>query len=111
VYSGAAPNLTNFMTRNTVAGAMFDLLTEDARTDVWEAGPEEFTAKYLEGVSLENLNGVELREWLRNAPAKKPMYADPEKLEETDGLYRGMPYLALSEDQIDELVAYLLERK
>ena len=34
-----------------------------------------------------------------------------EKLEATDGLYRGMPYLALSEDQIDVLVAYLLERK
>ena len=39
------------------------------------------------------------------------MYADPEKLGETDGLYRGMPYLALSEDQIDQLLAYLLERK
>jgi cytochrome c oxidase subunit 2 len=54
---------------------------------------------------------VKLREWLRNAPATKPMYADPEKLEATDGMYRGMPYLALSEDQIDLLVAYLLERK
>jgi cytochrome c oxidase subunit 2 len=39
------------------------------------------------------------------------MYADPESLEATDGLVRGMPYLALSEDQIDQLVAYLLERK
>ena len=39
------------------------------------------------------------------------MYADPTKLEATDGLYRGMPYLALSEDQIDLLVAYLLERQ
>ena len=42
---------------------------------------------------------------------KKPMYADPAKLEETDGLVRGMPNLALSEDQIDEIIAYLLERK
>jgi cytochrome c oxidase subunit 2 len=57
------------------------------------------------------LNSVELREWLRNAPAKKPMYADPTKLEPTDGLYRGMPFLGLSENQIDQLVAYLLERK
>jgi cytochrome c oxidase subunit 2 len=39
------------------------------------------------------------------------MYTDPEQLEATDGLVRGMPNLALSEDQIDELVAYLLERK
>ena len=57
------------------------------------------------------LNEVELREWLRNAPAMKPMYTDPESLKETDGLPRGMPFLALSEDQIDQLVAYLLERK
>ena len=35
----------------------------------------------------------------------------PRRLEETDGKVRGMPYLALSEDQINELVAYLLERK
>jgi cytochrome c oxidase subunit 2 len=41
----------------------------------------------------------------------KPMYTDPEELGATDGLPRGMPYLALSEDQIDELVAYLLERQ
>jgi cytochrome c oxidase subunit 2 len=39
------------------------------------------------------------------------MYTDPESLEATNGLVRGMPYLALSEDQIDQLVAYLLERK
>ena len=67
--------------------------------------------KYLAGVSEDCLNTIDLREWLRNAPAKKPMYTDPESLEETDGLPRGMPYLALSEDQIDQLIAYLLERK
>jgi cytochrome c oxidase subunit II len=111
VWSGAAPNLTNLMTRNTFAGASFDLLTEDCRDDVWDASPEEFGARYLEGVSEECLNAVDLREWLRNAPEKKPMYADPEKRTETDGKTRGMPYLALSEDQIDQIVAYLLERK
>jgi cytochrome c oxidase subunit 2 len=37
VFSGAAPNLTNLMTRNTFAGAMFDLLTEECRDDVWNA--------------------------------------------------------------------------
>jgi cytochrome c oxidase subunit 2 len=111
VWSGAAPNLTNLMTRNTFAGATWDLLTESCRDDVWNASPEEFGAKYLEGVTEECLNQVDLREWLRNAPAKKPMYAEPEQLTETDGKYRGMPYLALSEEQIDQLVAYLLERK
>ena len=111
VWSGAAPNLTNLMTRNTFAGATWDLLTEACRDDVWEADPDEFGAKYLEGVTEECLNEIDLKEWLRDAPAKKPMYADADKLEETDGKVRGMPYLALSEDQIDELVAYLLERK
>ncbi len=111
VWSGAAPNLTNLMSRNTFAGATWDLLLPDCRAHVWEASPEEFGERYLEGVSEECLNTVDLREWLRNSPAKKPMYADAELLEPTDGKVRGMPYLALSEDQIDVLVAYLLERK
>jgi len=99
------------LSRNTFAGATFDLLTEECRADVWESDPDTFGEKYLAGVSAECLNSVDLREWLRNAPAKKPMYADPGQLAETNGLVRGMPNLALSEDQIDELVAYLLERK
>ncbi len=111
VWSGAAPNLTNLMTRNTFAGASWDLLSNECRADVWEADSADVGAAYLEGVSESCLNEVELREWLRNAPAKKPMYTDPESLEETNGLPRGMPYLALSEDQIDQLIAYLLERK
>ncbi len=111
VYSGAAPNLSHLMTRNTFAGATFDLLTEECRADVWDSDPDTFGEKYLAGVTPECLNSVQLREWLRNAPAMKPMYTDAEKLAETDGLVRGMPNLALSEDQIDELVAYLLERK
>lgn len=111
VWSGAAPNLTNLMTRNTFAGATWDLINSDRRDEVWEAEAEDFGALYLEGVTDEHFNEVDLREWLRNSPVKKPMYADPESLEETDGLFRGMPYLALSEDQIDDLLAYLLERK
>jgi cytochrome c oxidase subunit II len=111
VYSGVAPNLSYFMTRNTFAGATWDLLTPACRADVWEADPASFGEKYLAGVDASCLNSVELREWLRNAPAKKPMYTDPTKLAVTDELPRGMPNLALSEDQIDELVAYLLERK
>jgi cytochrome c oxidase subunit II len=111
VWSGAAPNLTNLMTRNTFAGATWDLLTEDCRDDVWNATPAEFGERYLEGVTEECLNEVDLREWLRDAPSKKPMYADPEELEATGGKFRGMPYLALSEDQIDVLLAYLIERK
>lgn len=111
VYSGAAPNLSHLMSRNTFAGASWDLLTQQCRANVWESPSDTFGPKYLDGVSSDCLNSVDLREWLRNAPAKKPMYADPTKLEPTDGLTRGMPNLALSEDQIDEIVAYLLERQ
>ena len=77
----------------------------------WGGPGSDFGAEYLKGVSAECLNRIDLREWLRDAPAKKPMYTDPDKLEPTDGKYRGMPNLGLSEDQIDQLVAYLLERK
>ena len=111
VYSGAAPNLSHLMTRNTFAGAMFDLLRPACRKDVWSAKPEEFGAKYLAGVSEDCLNATDLRAWLRNAPAVKPMYADPTKLGPTDGKYRGMPALGLSETDIDKLVAYLLTLK
>ncbi len=111
VYSGAAPNLTHLMTRNTFAGAAFNLLSPECRPKVWDAPSEMVGEEYLKGVTPDCLNSVELREWLRNAPAKKPMYADPNKLQATNGLVRGMPNLALSEAQIDELVAYLLERQ
>jgi cytochrome c oxidase subunit II len=110
VYAGAAPNLTHLMSRNTFAGATFDLLTPSRREVVWDAPPEEFGSLYLEGVTAEYLNAPELREWIRDAPAKKPMYTDPEELGPTNGLPRGMPDLGLSEDQIDVLIAYLLER-
>jgi cytochrome c oxidase subunit 2 len=111
VWSGAAPNLTHLMSRNTFAGASWDLLTKECRKNVWGASSEEFGEKYLAGVTEECLNQTDLRRWLRNAPAMKPMYADPTKLEPTDGKYRGMPNLGLSEDDIDKLVAYLATLK
>ncbi len=111
VYSGAAPNLSHLMSRNTFAGAMFDLLRKSCRADVWDATSEEFGAKYLAGVSEPCLNQTDLRAWLRNAPAMKPMYADPTKLTKTGGKYRGMPNLGLPEDDIVKLVAYLLTLK
>lgn len=108
VYNGVAPNLTHLMSRNTFAGASFDLLSSQCRDGVWDAPAAEFGEQYLAGVSAGCLNEVDLREWLRNAPEKKPMYADATQLAETNGLPRGMPFLALSEQQIDQLVAYLL---
>ncbi|MCU1504145.1 MAG: cytochrome c oxidase subunit [Ilumatobacteraceae bacterium] len=107
--SGSAPNLTDLMTRTTFAGATFDLLTPACRERLYNAPPDQFGKLYLQGVTPECFNEGELRDWLRNAPAKKPMYsAENEKL---DGKYRGMPNLNLTENQIDQLVAYLLERK
>jgi cytochrome c oxidase subunit II len=102
--SGAAPNLTHLMSRTTFAGATYDLLTESCREDLRTAPPEEFGALYLRGVTPECLNRAELEEWLANAPGKKAMYPEPNE----DGLGRGMPYLGLSADQVDDLVAYLL---
>ena len=111
VLAGAAPNLTKLMSRNTFAGATWDLLNKTCRDNVWNSSSEEFGAKYLAGVSAECLNVADLRDWLRNAPAKKPMYADPTKLADTGGLTRGMPNLNLTEDDIDKLMAYLLTLK
>ena len=111
VVSGAAPNLTKLMTRNTFAGAMFDLLTPECREDVWGATTDQVGEKYLSGVSEECLNQTDLRGWLRNAPEMKPMYANPALLTSTGGKYRGMPNLGLSETDIEKLVAYLLTLK
>ena len=111
VYSGAAPNLTALMTRNTFAGAMFDLVNQKCRADVWGASSEEFGEAYLKGVTEDCLNQKDLRAWLRNAPEMKPMYAEPNLLAPSDGKYRGMPYLALTEDDIDKLVDYLITLK
>jgi cytochrome c oxidase subunit II len=109
--SGAAPNLTNLMTRNTFAGATWDLLTPACRDRVWHASSEDFGALYLQGVTPQCLNEVDLREWIRNAPAKKPMYSSDADKAETGGKVRGMPALGMNEAQIDALIAYLLERK
>jgi len=105
------PNLSHLMSRNTFAGAMFDLLTPECRTDVWNSESASFGAKYLAGVDEPCLNQTDLRGWLRNAPEKKPMYANPTQLAATGGKYRGMPNLGLSESDIEKLVAYLLTLK
>lgn len=89
--SGAAPNLTHLMSRTVFAGAMFDLKlpTPECAAD---------TGGMPTGTSPECLNVAELKAWLRNPPEEKPMAADRA---------RGMPNLNLTEQQIDDLVAYL----
>jgi hypothetical protein len=108
------------MTRTGFAGYTFDLITEECRDRLWNATPDEFGALYLQGVWMDSpadatvpvcFDEAALREWLRNAPGMKPMFVNPANLASTGGLYRGMPALGLNEDQIDTLIAYLLERK
>jgi cytochrome c oxidase subunit II len=111
VISGNAPNLTKLMTRTTFAGATWDLLTDECRKALHDASPEAFGALYLKGVTPECFNEAELRDWIRNAPAKKPMYASEAEKDQNGGKYRGMPNLNLTDDQIEQIVAYLLERK
>ena len=120
VLAGAAPNLTNLMTRTAFAGWTFDLISDECRDQLWNATGDEFGDLYLQGVWMNSpadatypvcFNESNLREWLRNAPAMKPMYTDPTKLESTGGLTRGMPNLHLTEEQIQQIIAYLLERK
>lgn len=108
VYNGAAPNLTHLMTRTTFAGATWPLLTEQCRDQLDQLPADEFTAGYLEGTTAECLNSEQLRNWMRDAPAERPMYtAGP--LLATNGLPRGMPNLGMSEAQIQAVEAYLLE--
>lgn len=102
--AGVAPDLTHLMTRGTFAGSLFNLykpiepssITSENRSDGVTGNPGD---ALLGGSSAPNeINRPILEEWLRNPPAMKPAYAEGE---------RGMPNLALSEEQIDQLVAYL----
>ena len=76
--SGAAPNLTHLASRSTFAGGTLNLYNPDG-----------------------SLNRTDLEAWLRNPAALKANYTKPGEQ------YRGMPDLDLSEQQIDDLAAYL----
>jgi cytochrome c oxidase subunit 2 len=111
VVSGTAPNLTHLMSRTTFAGATFELLTDRCKQTLLDASPEAFGALYLQGVTPECFNEAQLRDWIRDAPAMKPMFSSEADREKSGGKYRGMPDLNLTDDQIDQILAYLLERK
>jgi cytochrome c oxidase subunit 2 len=82
-----APNLTHLMMRNTFAGSLLALYDEPAQPTVEPNGEPDTN---------------NLKRWLRNPEDVKPM--DP-----LNG--QGMPNLGLSEEQIDQLVAYLVTLK
>lgn len=82
------PDLTHFMSRERFAGAILDTYVREEG-----GGPLDYTDEPNEEL---------LAEWLRNPLALKPM--QPEA-----GF--GMPNLGLDDDEISDLVAYLLTLK
>jgi len=95
--SGTAPELTHLMTRSTFAGSLFRLYAQ--------ADDEDLSTFYDHLAEDGTFNRVQLEAWLRDPPGEKPMYADTATL--NGALPRGMPNLGLTEEQIDQLVAYL----
>ena len=87
--AGNAPNLTHLMMRQTFAGGLLDLYQGPASNAVVPV-PD----------GIPNTNN--LKRWLRAPEEIKPM--DPEN-------NQGMPNLQLTEQQIDQLVAYLVTLK
>jgi len=100
--AGEVPNLTHFMSRSTFAGAKFELRKDNkeclALGETW-ASTDEGVAKCL--------NRSDLEAWLRNPPAMKAMHPGETMSPES----RGMPNFNLTEDQIDQLVAFLTTLK
>jgi cytochrome c oxidase subunit 2 len=95
--SGNAPDLTHFMTRGAFAGAMFDL---------WADRDGDGTVEWDEIGDAHPDNRIDreaLEAWLRDPTAEKPMDAPSPDA----GDLRGMPNYNLTEDQIDQLVAFL----
>ena len=100
--SGAAPNLTHLMSRTMFAGGHYNLRKTTkaciALGEDWASTPN--------GIR-DCLNVNDLKAWLRNAPAQKFMKPGPVMSPNS----RGMPNLNLSEDQINQLVAFLTTLK
>ncbi|MCU1369613.1 MAG: cytochrome c oxidase subunit [Ilumatobacteraceae bacterium] len=97
--SGEVPNLTKLMARSTFAGAKFNLRLN---TDECEALGEDWAATE-EGLR-DCFNREQFEAWLRNAPAEKAM--DPGEAPNPHS--RGMNNFNLTEDQIDDLVAFFI---
>ena len=97
--AGEVPNLTKLMTRTTFAGAKFDLRLD---TEECEALGESW-ASTDEGIK-KCFNREQFEAWLRNAPAEKAMAAGEVPTPHS----RGMNNFNLTEDQIDDLVAFFI---
>ncbi|MGH1493789.1 MAG: cytochrome c oxidase subunit II [Acidimicrobiales bacterium] len=110
----AAPNLTHFATRATFAGGIYGVYAggEDGGTDPNDDALNADDYIHLSELAVDptdlddyRWNSAELKRWISNAPSRKAMASDP--IEET-GLGRGMPaFTDLSDEQLDQIVAYL----
>jgi cytochrome c oxidase subunit II len=94
--SGVAPNLTHLMSREHFAGAILGLYVGVEDTLDGETPVDTYVTK--DGMTPDVNN---LEAWIRDPSAEKPMAP----------IDRGMPTLGLSEEQIDQLVAYLTTLK
>ncbi len=94
--SKAAPNLTHFASRSAFGGAIYSQYAElDANDDdLNDRGIET----YNDLDATYRWNTAQLRRWIVNAPSQKDMAPDDR---------RGMPSFALSDEQLNQLVAYL----
>ena len=111
--SGAAPNLTHFATRSAFAGSIYEVYLGDPDgdgQDNTDANDNELNVDDYLGLPDEasreaetsadyRTNSAQLKRWIQNAPGQKDMAPDED---------RGMPaFPGLSDQQLDELVAYL----
>ena len=95
--SGAAPNLTHFATRSSFAGGIFDLYENFDEVDSVETIP------YIDLAERGDLNRGDLEAWIINAPEEKANAWD------SPSGQRGMtPFEALSAEDVDNLVAFLM---
>lgn len=111
--SKAAPNLTHFASRSTFAGGIFGVYAggPDGSTDANDDALDPDVYVDLSVLASDpttpedyRFNAAELKRWIANAPSQKAMAPDP--VEET-GLGRGMPAFTFSDEELDQLVAYL----
>ncbi len=110
----AAPNLTHFATRTTFAGGIYSVYTggpgnsSDASSDTFDVSNYVDIAELAKDPTTTEdyrLNAAQLKRWVANAPSQKAMAPDPVA---PTGLGRGMPaFTELSDEQLDQIVAYL----
>ncbi len=95
--SGNAPNLTHLMSRQRFIGGLYDLYQVDS-------DGEPIVGE--DGEKIPDVN--EIKGWIRDPEQYKPMAPNANQFS-TYG--RGMPKLPLTEDQLDDLAAYLVTLK